>query len=519
MKLSKRQRNSFKRYVPRQKERGAFGTVLLALGTLLLIIFACGTLLTENRISTQLGLSDFLPTALAPVGLGGDPAVDPNATPLPRRGPFTAGEPLPYTTQSGDYVESLAAHFNTTPEEILAANPSLPVSTTLPIGLPIGVPSYYTPLIGPTYKMLPDSEFVYGPAQRDFDPDAYLATTGGSFKDLQAFAGGQQRTVGQTLTYVAQRWSINPRLLIALAEWRSGAVTGQVPSNEIFGPLPRGVSRDWYPQMTWMAEQMSVGYYGWRIGDLTTLMLPGDYTSRIDFYQNAGTVGLQYLFSQLYDREGFERASGPVGFGATYRRLFGNPWPAEVPVLTGELVQPPMALPFAINREWNLTGGPHPAWGRRLPWGAIDFAPAGVSGCASTSEYALAVGDGVIARAGENTAVLDLDGDGYEGTGWIVIYFHMAEEGLIAPGARVSVGDPIGNPSCEGGSATGTHLHISRRYNGEWLPAGGIVPFNLGGWIAQPGPAPYLGRLTRTGAWVEASTVGTAANRIYWVDP
>jgi hypothetical protein len=63
-------------------------------------------------------------------------------------------------------------------------------------------------------------------------------------------------------------------------------------------------------------------------------------------------------------------------------------------------------------------------------------------------------------------------------------------------------------------------LHIARKYNGEWVPADGIVPgvapFNLGGWTAEAGDVPYGGRLTRIGAWVEASTVTTEQNRVYW---
>jgi len=62
---------------------------------------------------------------------------------------------------------------------------------------------------------------------------------------------------------------------------------------------------------------------------------------------------------------------------------------------------------------------------------------------------------------------------------------------------------------------------VARKFNGEWLPAGGIVPgvvpFNLGGWTAVAGDVPYSGRLTRIGAWVEASTTTTEQNRIYWV--
>jgi hypothetical protein len=58
---------------------------------------------------------------------------------------------------------------------------------------------------------------------------------------------------------------------------------------------------------------------------------------------------------------------------------------------------------------------------------------------------------------------------------------------------------------------------MARRFNGEWMLAYGIVPFNLGGWVAVKGAQPYQGRLERLGAWVEASTNSTAQNRVYWV--
>jgi hypothetical protein len=61
---------------------------------------------------------------------------------------------------------------------------------------------------------------------------------------------------------------------------------------------------------------------------------------------------------------------------------------------------------------------------------------------------------------------------------------------------------------------------MARKYNGEWLAADGlapgVVPFVLGGWVAVRGDAPYQGRMTRIGAWVEACTCSTAANRVYW---
>jgi len=433
------------------------------------------------------------------------------------------GQLLPYTTQTGDTVAAIAAHFNTSVDEVLAANPHLPLTTTLSSGQNIQIPAYYFPLAGPTLKIIPDSEFVYGPANEDFDVSAYLQSQPGYLRNLSAFAAGRQRSSADTLQYVAQQYSLNLKLLLTLLEWRSGAVTqADVPPEVIANPL--GLADDdsgFYLQTLWAAEQLSLGYYGWRAGTLTTIPFQDTSSSHVDMYQNAGTVGVQYLLAQMFPHDQFDAVAGPEGFAKTYYALWGNPWTREpLELILGGLAQPELALPFAPNQSWSLTGGPHPGWGSDLPWSALDFGPPGDTGCVQSADWVTASASGVIARSDDNTVVLDLDGDGYEQTGWVLFHFHMAERDLIAPGTKVKPGDWLGHPSCEGGRATGTHVHMARKYNGEWIPADGIapgiVPFVIGGWTAERGHAPYQGRLTRLGAWVEACTCSTAANKVYW---
>jgi hypothetical protein len=67
----------------------------------------------------------------------------------------------------------------------------------------------------------------------------------------------------------------------------------------------------------------------------------------------------------------------------------------------------------------------------------------------------------------------------------------------VPVGTRVETGDVLGHPSCEGGIATGTHVHIARKFNGEWIVAAGPLPFDLSGWVAQGGNASYEGSLQR----------------------
>jgi LasA protease len=99
---------------------------------------------------------------------------------------------------------------------------------------------------------------------------------------------------------------------------------------------------------------------------------------------------------------------------------------------------------------------------------------------------------------------LDLDGDGDERTGWDLYYLHLAARGRVALGKELQAGDFMGYPSSEGGEATGTHIHIARKYNGEWIAAGGPLGFDLDGWLVHEGSAAYLGTLTRNGIVVQA---------------
>jgi LasA protease len=445
-------------------------------------------------------------------------------TPLPTREPFAVGQIFTYTTQTGDTLVALAAHFNTSQDEILARNPALATTSTLASGIALVMPVYWFPLGGSPYKIIPDSEFVYGPSSKGFDVEAYVASRPGYLRTMSAFVDGSQRTGGQTIQYVAEQYSINPRLFLALMEWRTGALSQADVSDDVrsnpFGPIPNVAG--FYTQMRYVAEQMTVGYYAWRNGTLTSLLLPDSTTSRPDFFQTAGSVATQYLLSRFMGLDEFNQAIGPQGFGATYIKLFGDPF-ATTPsdVIPGNLTQPDLALPFDRGETWTLTGGPHPIWGDNTPWGALDIAPPGVPGCAQSEKWARAVANGVVVRSNDNSVVLDLDGDGFEGTGWVLFYFHVADRDRIAAGTVVKTGDPLGHPSCEGGVATGTHVHIGRKYNGEWIPADGIVPgvvpFDLGGWVAQKGALAYGGRLMRLGRWVEACVCSTQQNTIYWV--
>ena len=192
--------------------------------------------------------------------------------------------------------------------------------------------------------------------------------------------------------------------------------------------------------------------------------------------------------------------TGPAGFLATYERLFGNPFAYTVdPLVPPDLVQPELGLPWESGHTRYFTGGPHGGWGDGSGLAALDFAPSDRAlGCAPSAEWIAAAAPGYVVRSDNGEVIVDLDGDGFEQSGWVLLYLHVYSEGRVAPGTIMQRGQPLGHPSCEGGLAEATHLHFARRYNGEWIPAGsGPVPLVLAGWTAHEDVRPYDGTLTR----------------------
>jgi len=57
-------------------------------------------------------------------------------------------------------------------------------------------------------------------------------------------------------------------------------------------------------------------------------------------------------------------------------------------------------------------------------------------------------------------------------------------------------------------------VHIARRYNGEWIPADGGLPFVLDGWVSSGDGIEYDGWLTRSGTVLEAFDGRTDSNQV-----
>jgi hypothetical protein len=110
--------------------------------------------------------------------------------------------------------------------------------------------------------------------------------------------------------------------------------------------------------------------------------------------------------------------------------------------------------------------------------------------------------------------VIALEDEQMMKTGWQLFYMHIAKQDSIPQGTRVRLDDPIGHPSCEGGLATGTHVHFARKYKGEWIGAGDPLPLVLSGWTALPGEKQFQTSLVKGAQIITASQNAGINSRI-----
>ncbi len=434
--------------------------------------------------------------------------------------PTIEGDTVLYYTQSGDWLSAVANRFGVSSSEI-ASPKILPENGFLDQGTLLIIPDRLDKTVQYTsaLQIIPDSEVVFSATSAGFNTEEYVRDAGGYLSTYREYLGTTAWTSGaQEIERLAFENSVNPRLLLALLDYEGHWVRGK-PENKFRTDYPMGHenyrNKGMFAQMTWAVNQLSVGYYGWRSGTITEVTFSDGSTLRLEPTLNAGTVALMVLFSRQHSLNEWLRIMDKnSGFASFYQDMFGDAWARADSIGTffpPSLTQPDMILPFEPRITWSFTGGPHSAWGLDGPLAAIDFAPrTNKSGCVPTTTWILAMVSGLIVRSGNGVVMVDVDGDGSEQTGWNIMYLHVGTKDRVPLGQWVEQGDKIGHASCEGGNSTGTHTHIARKYNGEWMLANGPVPYVLDGWTVIAGDKSYIGKLVKGNRIVTADVYGQA---------
>lgn len=429
--------------------------------------------------------------------------------------------PTIYYAQSGDSLPVLAVRFGVEADQIGSPLPIAPTGL-IPEGQMILINRKDEPVTQPT-RLLPDSEVVNSPTAVAFDTDAFLQEAGGflaSYSEFTPVYG--QLTAAQIIDRVALEYSIHPRILLTLLEYESGSVYG-LPANgtrnRYFMAFDDPEFNSLHRQLTHALSFLNRGYYGWREGTIVMLSFPDGYELRLNGNLNCGTVAVMYYLAQKFNFDAWNNALyGENSVVKLNEKMFGDPWLIAQdygPLFSPLLTQPELILPFEIGDTWAMTVGPHAAWGLANVHAALDFnPPKDTPGCDLSYSWTVASASGLVVRSENGVVMLDLDGDGNEQTGWNILYLHIATFERVPLGTYVQKGERIGHPSCEGGVSTGTHIHIARKYNGEWIPADGPLPFVMSGWTAKNSSIEFDGWLIKGDQVVTANMSGAACSHI-----
>ena len=409
---------------------------------------------------------------------------------------------------AGDTLTRIAERYGLSVASLMRAN-NLSNPNLLHVGQIISLPAPpvdYTP----AFRILPDSLLVRSITAGDFDVERFISSHEGALKALTVhltktrFDGTTESgsfSAAEIVERVSLEYSVDPRILIAFLEFATGMLTQSAVDEETkLFPLRQAEAYNrvqragLYNQLSWLADQLNQGYYGWKYRGEVIIEL--DDGSRL-YYEpnlNAGTVAVQHVLAQLPSVADWRQASGEAGIYQIYLKLYGDPERLAHETVLADLEQPVLTLPFPPGDVWRFTGGFHGGWGNGSAWAAVDFTPprqAGQGGLCYTSVFpATAVARGTIARLDEGVVVLDLDEDSDEATGWTILYLHVDHSDLLREGQQVDAGNILGYASCLGGVTNATHLHLARRYNGEWLPADcnrcpsgvAVPPFVMSNW-------------------------------------
>ena len=130
----------------------------------------------------------------------------------------------PISVQPNDTLAKIAQDKGVSVNAIVQAN-EIQNADLLNVGQIITVPAPTPKAAGPSTKILPDSELVFGPVNAFFDPATYIEGLHGYLSQYSEDVAGEQYSGVAIVQRVSQEYSVNPRLLLALLEYRSGWLT------------------------------------------------------------------------------------------------------------------------------------------------------------------------------------------------------------------------------------------------------------------------------------------------------
>lgn len=344
---------------------------------------------------------------------------------------------------------------------VLLSSVGLTVSASTGADLaPVEVGKTLDGLMLPSMQLpISNRSFLFGPEVEGFDLENYLARNAPA---LQAKA--------ELINHWAGYYSINPKLVLALAEMQSAVLTKPNRHNlrAPFGTLSR--ARGFDAQLRDVLHQLSELFYGFEANQAT-----GAATTTASPINGATAAVVGVLKSASTAVSAAEQGTLLSAFVQQFSALF----PADAArLLTTDAaaagaavaLAPPanmMQLPWRQGYSWRSNGA-HSHSGSGWPLSSIDVSYDWPSWGSPT--YSVTAAHDGTARVLSRCQVRVTNENG-----WATNYYHM-DHIQVSDGQWVTANTKLGVYAssrgaalCQGGSSTGPHLHFSLLNNGRYV--------------------------------------------------
>lgn len=335
-------------------------------------------------------------------------------------------------------------------------------------------------------RWIEDADFVYGPALLDFDVRAYLATAAPHLVPHAA-----------AISHWAGHYSISPKVLLALLEMQSSAVSNAVALADPSAGLVAGNAGE---QIRNLLMSLFVDFYAFR-----------EASAGQPRALNAATFALLNLF----------RSAAPAGISAdvadvartrfldAYTRLFPSPALAAVVAEVPGGALPPsnfLQFPWKNNSSWFFNGTHTTSGSGSSPMSSIDFTRTWslIWGNSTSTDYVVAAHAGVVTKYSDCNVRVTAP------NGFSTQYYHL-EGVVVLSGQQVTANQTIGvyaddqaSALCQGGSSTGPHVHFSLLEGGVYASLDGV---QLSNFLVHAGRTSYDS--DHNYMWLQSVSTGT----------
>lgn len=270
-----------------------------------------------------------------------------------------------------------------------------------------------------------------------------------------------------TFIGACSRFSVNPSLVLALMDMRSGIIThpSVTALTKPFGQI--SYQTGFLDQMDDVLVQLASDYYN----ILEQQRLEFSTKHSLEVHKTAATQALERLFAAVgeWPEEQLDKLF------ETHEALFGRPMATPEyeafysAMVTNKNARPRMQMPWQLGVTGWSSGGTHANNGASGAFSALDFARRPWPSWGGRMDPIHAAHDGVAERV--TSCGLRVT----HSSGWGTFYYHLAQV-AVREGQTIRRNDRLGvyantlsQATCNGGSSTGPHVHFALLSRGTFV--------------------------------------------------